>query len=118
MSEVPLLDEAQLTALRELSSPGENFLAQLLRIFEAQSTPMIEQISLAIRQQQARTLELLAHKLKGSASNLGALRLSEICHTLEHSARARLGGETEEQIGNLKIIFEATLHALRSEASK
>ncbi len=78
---------AGLVALGE--DGGENILKLLVDIFTAEEAPScLSHIEEAIQAGDATELAEGAHKLKGSAAQLGATRLRELCAILESEARA------------------------------
>ena len=85
----PAIDMAVIAGIRELREPGEpDPLADLIDLF-LQDTPLrVAKMQAAIAQSDASALASAAHSLKGSSSNLGARRLSNLCLGLERLAKA------------------------------
>ena len=83
------LDERVIAGLRELSEPGQpEPLREIMELFFKDAQPRLERMNFALDRKDFPTLALAAHSLKGSASNLGARRLAELCAALEKQARA------------------------------
>jgi HPt (histidine-containing phosphotransfer) domain-containing protein len=68
-------------------------------------------------------LSMTAHSLKGSSSNMGALRLSELCHQLEERARRHEVVGLDELIGSIateyatvKRLFDAERQLLTAQS--
>jgi HPt (histidine-containing phosphotransfer) domain-containing protein len=82
------IDLSVIEGLRELSEPGQpEPLVELIELFLKDAHPKLDRMNSALERKDLTTLALAAHSLKGSASNLGARRLSELCATLEKWAK-------------------------------
>lgn len=75
------LDRDVLSALQEVM---EDEYSTLLDTFLADSK---ERLSLLRKAGDAETLGATAHSFKGSCSNMGAIRLAQLCNELEQRAR-------------------------------
>ena len=74
-----------------MQSPGEPDLVQsLVAQFLAEADAHIEQMRLACEQSNRRQLEETAHRFYTSCSNLGLIRMSRVCTSLEAIARQGL----------------------------
>jgi HPt (histidine-containing phosphotransfer) domain-containing protein len=62
----------------------QDFVTKLCGIFSSTSAEVILNIRNAIHSSDFKIVAIGAHKLKGSAYTIGAKRLAEFCHTLEH----------------------------------
>lgn len=65
---------------------GEEF-QTLVQTFVADSVTRLENLARSIDAGDAENLRRTAHSFKGSASNVGAPRLTELCRQLEFSGR-------------------------------
>jgi histidine-containing phosphotransfer protein len=82
------LDKAIINGLKELREPGQpDPLAELTELFFKDARPRLEAMAAAAGAGDLAKLGAIAHTLKGSASNLGARRLSALCATLEKQAK-------------------------------
>jgi signal transduction histidine kinase/HPt (histidine-containing phosphotransfer) domain-containing protein len=88
------LDATVLARLRELQPPGEtNFLRELVEIYLREAQRVLDNMETALERQQAENLHFFAQRLKGNSANLGARRMTAICHELEKAGRnGRLQG--------------------------
>jgi HPt (histidine-containing phosphotransfer) domain-containing protein len=85
----PVLDPVCLAGLRDLREPGQpDPLIELVDLFNRNAASCLEQIQSGFAAQNVKTTAHAAHGLKGSASNLGALRLAGICGEIEQQAKA------------------------------
>lgn len=98
------------TALGRVEGDRE-LLEEIARIFAEECPKILAEIRGAFGASDARLLERLAHTLKGSASNLGALALPRSAAELEQMARA---GDLRAAEGQFKIV-ESNLKALLVE---
>ena len=109
-----VLDRSVLAGLRELREEGEPDPAvELIDLFLRDTPPRIQDMQTAIARSDARTLKEAAHGLKGSASNLGAQRLSNLCLALEKLAgdgklaeAADLFNQVTEEYGRVCFVLE------------
>jgi len=98
------------TALQRVEGDRE-LLEEIVRIFVEECPKIIADIHHAFATSDARLLERLAHTLKGSASNLGALAVPRSAAELEQKARA---GDFQGAEAQFKIV-DANLKALLLE---
>lgn len=94
------LDPDVLSALRDVM---EDEFSTLIDTFLADSEQRLRQLTVAV---DATQLLDAAHSFKGSSSNMGAIRLAELCHDLEHRAKERKLTGIESLIGEITREFE------------
>ena len=75
------MDQAVVNALRDVMEGG---FADLLDTFISDSDKCVVVLNSA---QQATALGAVAHSFKGSSSNMGAIRLAQLCGILEDRAK-------------------------------
>ena len=84
-----LLDEETIASIKELRSPGEpDPLEELIALFNEDTPARIAEIQQAFAASDIQRLEAAAHALKGSAGNLGARPLVQICTAIMEQARS------------------------------
>jgi CheY-like chemotaxis protein len=82
------LDRTILDGLRELREPGQpDPLRELIELFLRDARPRLNRMNEAATSGALPALAAESHALKGSASNLGARRLSQLCAALEKQAK-------------------------------
>lgn len=86
------LDPDVLSALREVM---EDDFSTLVDTFLTDSEERLQQLAVAV--DATRILET-AHSFKGSSSNMGAVRLAELCHDLEQQAK-------EQNLSGIKTLI-------------
>jgi PAS domain S-box-containing protein len=106
--EPEVLDRTVINGLKELREPGQpDPLRELVELFLRDAQPRLEQMDQAADAGDMAKVGIAAHTLKGSASNLGARRLSSLSAALEKQAKA---GEIDKAV--------KTLAEVKSEFSK
>jgi HPt (histidine-containing phosphotransfer) domain-containing protein len=102
------LDQNVLSALQEVM---EDEYPMLLDTFLADSE---ERLNLLRKAEDAAQLMNTAHSFKGSSSNMGAVRLAELCHELEQLAKQKnlagiekLVGEIDGEFALVRPLYEA-----------
>jgi CheY-like chemotaxis protein len=86
ISSSELIDMAAIERLRQLSDSQNQFMVKLVMLFMEQAEGSIEEIKKHYQSGDATMTAKAAHKLKGSAMNVGASRLSKMCASIERSA--------------------------------
>lgn len=105
MSEPPVIDSEAINNLRELSPDDPEFLVEIIDIFLADTPQRITELETCLQKQDVDTFTRAAHSIKGSAANLGALRLRAAAEELEHHSRASGLTETDTMIAEIKSRF-------------
>jgi signal transduction histidine kinase/DNA-binding response OmpR family regulator len=115
-SEEDLLDLGVLAGLRELQAEGEpDILEELIGLFFEEVPPKLAALREAVEEDDARAVERVAHSLKGSSGNMGAMRMAAVYSEIE-----KVGGSGEltrapELIDRLEVDLERTRRALNAE---
>jgi HPt (histidine-containing phosphotransfer) domain-containing protein len=111
----PLLDRAQIDELRSIGGTDGDFIAELIGTFLTEGARDVRQISAALAVNDHDAVARDAHRLRGSALNLGCPQLAASADVLE--ARGRTGNvEGAEALGDdLVASFGRTRAALELE---
>ncbi len=89
MVDAAILDPAVLETLRQLTPPGEpDVLTDVLTLFLQESPRRVEQLRNAYAVGDIQEVQRSAHSLKGSAGNIGAHRLLDVCRQLDEHGKA------------------------------
>ena len=84
MGTVPVLDPAVINTLRQLTAPGEpDVLTEVLKLFLDDVPSRIQRLRNAYAAGNIEEVHRAAHSLKGSAGNIGAQALFEVCKQLD-----------------------------------
>jgi HPt (histidine-containing phosphotransfer) domain-containing protein len=102
LSENPILSRMQ-EVKRETDS---EFVLELIDIYIKETPEQIQKIAAALRSKDMPALVTVAHKLKGSSLNIGAVQLAAVCLKLEESGRTgkMIPSDTAEE--EIKAGFE------------
>ena len=111
--ELSVLDVSVMVAIRSLGAADEpDVFAEVSRVFLADVPIHLLALSAAIAGDSAESVAQVAHRLRGGALEIGALRMAPLCAAIEHAARA---GSLEHAAAHAKILggeFEAVRAAL------
>lgn len=89
MGNPDILDPAVVDSLRQLTPPGEpDVLIEVLTLFLDEAPKRMEKLRDAWQERNAYEMQRAAHSLKGSAGNIGARRMYEICKQLDERGKA------------------------------
>ncbi len=114
--EAEAVDVASLRGLRGLRLPdGLDPLEELTALFVADSRSNLDKMREAHAAADGALLKRLAHSVKGSASNLGARRLSSLCAEVEQCAVAGLLDEVPPLLAQASEEFDRVCSALTAE---
>jgi two-component system sensor histidine kinase/response regulator len=111
------LDRSVLAGLRELQVEGEpDLLKELIELYLADVPPQLVALRKAVEAGDAHSVERIAHTLKGSAANMGAVRMRALCTVLQEMGRSEelsaapgLMSRLEEELGRVRAVFEEEL---------
>jgi CheY-like chemotaxis protein/HPt (histidine-containing phosphotransfer) domain-containing protein len=82
-----LIDAETVETLQYLAGSTDiRMLSELLDILESQSEALINEIVTGLERDEQDTVKRAAHTLKGSALNLGAKALADVCQKMERAA--------------------------------
>ena len=88
MNDVPVLDSESIENLRALGVEGDDsFLKEIISIFIDDTPNRFVELRTAYAANDTVTFTRAAHSIKGSASNLGAMRLRSLAEQLEHTSK-------------------------------
>ena len=101
------IDREALSVLREVMEEGY---PELLDTFLVDSKSRLDELQ---KTSDAKALSEVAHSFKGSASNMGAVRLAALCQELESEAKnkspsdiARLVADISGEFADVRPIYE------------
>ena len=93
------IDREALSVLREVMEDGY---PELLDTFLIDSESRLDQLQ---KTADAKVLAELAHSFKGSASNMGAVRLATLCQALESDAKEKSPAEIVALVADISSEF-------------
>jgi HPt (histidine-containing phosphotransfer) domain-containing protein len=84
-----VLDESVLADILALAAPGEpNALAEVTQLFLSSFAGDLRALRTAIAAKDLESVGRVAHRMRGSALGIGAIRVVPICAAIEEAARA------------------------------
>ena len=111
--ETLVLDVSVMEAIRSLGAPGEpDVYTEVARLFLADVPIHLSALGAAIAADSAESVRLIAHRLRGGAFEMGALRMAPLCAAIEHAARAGSLEHAAAQAASLEREFAAARVAL------
>lgn len=106
------IDMDVIEALRELGD--DELLKELVDLFVTDTPPRLSELDTAFNAGDADTVASVAHSLKSSSANLGALRLSDLCRELEAAGRAAALDAAENLVVLSQEEYERVSQALKA----
>jgi HPt (histidine-containing phosphotransfer) domain-containing protein len=108
----PLLDVADMSTR---VGGDRNFVRELLDISSTQLPLMLEKLRVTLsRGDDAASLHMQAHTMKGVASNISALALSDICLRVENAAEDGDIKTVRELLPELEQVVALTIEAIKN----
>jgi HPt (histidine-containing phosphotransfer) domain-containing protein len=84
-----VLDESVLADILALTGPGEpSALAEVTQLFRSSFPEDLRALRTAIAGKDLESVSRIAHRMRGSALGIGAIRVVPICAAIEDAARA------------------------------
>jgi HPt (histidine-containing phosphotransfer) domain-containing protein len=116
MTSAGVLDPVALDRLRQLTVPGEpDVLNEVLKVFLQEVPPRIVRLRIAQAAGNIEEVQRAAHSLKGSAGNIGASQMFDVCKQLDVVARSGNLQSSGPLVDALLVEFgkvEAEIHRL------
>lgn len=101
----PIVDSEQVNHLRSLFDDGfEEFITTYFNDFEEKDTVLVS----AMKSKKIDQVLKIAHSLKGSSLNMGALGLANACYQIEMASRRGNYDEMVKEYAELKKIYPKT----------
>lgn len=113
-----LIDQTQLSHLRELAAGDDSFLVSVIDAFLPQLERIPDALKAAVADDTPQKVAELAHSLKGSAGNVGAEDVSKLCLAIEQLARDGDLDGVGPLIDELAATAEATRRAYEDEKAR
>jgi HPt (histidine-containing phosphotransfer) domain-containing protein len=114
MSGAPVLDPAVLAALRQLNIPGEpDVLTEVLKLFLEEVPPRMTRLRNAWSSGNIEEMQRAAHSLKGSAGNIGAQSMFDVCRQLDGLGRAGSLESASTLVDALDVEFDKVQAEIR-----
>lgn len=95
-----------LARLDEVTGGDREFTLELVDLFLSDTRETLDRLAEAVAGRQRDALRREAHKMKGSAGNIGATRLAQFARELEQGATADLPDRLDQSHAALRAEFE------------
>lgn len=110
------LDDNTVDMLKTLQDADDpNFLADLISLFSLRTPETIALLNQYYKEKNFKTLQSVAHGLKGSCMQIGATAMQNYAALIEKMPTESIEKEVPDLIENLKQVFPETVTELRSE---
>lgn len=107
-----MLDARTVASLRRLSAlPGA--VSELVQLFVQSGGERLAELDGAVATGDGAAAAAVAHRLKGSSANLGALRVSAACGQVEE--RLKAGTDPAPAVAALRSAYDEACAALQAE---
>lgn len=112
------IDRSVLESLRELQEEGEpDIISELVQLFVEDTPPQLAALREAVDASDAQSVERIAHTLKGSCGNMGAVRMAKLCEELQGVGASGNLARVPELLDQLEAEFELVSKLLKAEQS-
>jgi HPt (histidine-containing phosphotransfer) domain-containing protein len=98
---VPAIDMSAITQLADNDDMGEQFIAEIIKVFLADLGERVHKIGLQMSQNDRAGVAATAHAIKGSCGHFGAANLVELSRVLEDRARREPTGDLQMAIDSM-----------------
>lgn len=113
MKSVKTIDKSALVNLYNIG--GKDFLLRMIDNFVAQSPKRIDSARKSLESGDLKAIHLIAHSLKASAANLGAIKVQEVAERLEEMASIGLREHIGEAVGKIEKVLDEAIQSLQAE---
>jgi PAS domain S-box-containing protein len=114
-SDALVLDEAHLA---ELESLGPEVMADLVPVFLSDTQERLAEVRAAVRGGDAAGQASAAHALRGSAANMGGVRVALACRRLEETGRAGQLADAPADLLRLETEVAAMVQAIETRVAE
>jgi CheY-like chemotaxis protein/HPt (histidine-containing phosphotransfer) domain-containing protein len=114
-----VIDQNVLDNIRALQEEGkEDLLNKIITIFLNDSPERLKELRKAVNTGDAPSINRIAHTIKSSCANLGAMKISSLFKAMEALGRKNSIEQAPELLSQIEIEFKAVEAALRAELTK
>ena len=114
-----VIDQKVLDNIRALQEEGkEDLLNKIITIFLNDSPERLKELRKAVNSGDSPSINRIAHTIKSSCANLGAMKISSLFKAMEAMGRKNSIEQAPELLSQIEIEFKAVEAALRAELTK
>ena len=100
------METVNLSHIRDTTLGDEEFLTELIDIYLEDAPSQLELLRDAVARADSAAASSVAHRLKGSSSNVGAESLSALCNQLERAGKQSHVDEVGRMVPQLEAEFD------------
>ncbi len=108
-----IIDMKLFERLQVMADDDTTFIHKLITLFIEQSDEILSEMEMLADKNDYTAMSQAAHKLKGSALNLGGRQLGEICRTIEELSSEKDFSTIVKQMSNLKDVYKLTVEKFK-----
>ena len=114
-----VIDQKVLDNIRALQEEGkEDLLNKIITIFLNDSPERLKELRKTVNSSDAPSINRIAHTLKSSCANLGAMKISSLFREMEAMGRTNSIEHAPELLSQIETEFKVAEFALKSELEK
>ena len=114
-----VVDLGVLYALKELQIDGEpDFLERVVRTFLDSSADLMAQLQASSTRSDVERMRFIAHRMKSSSANVGAMQLSQYSQRLEQACRQQSCSDADRLVAAMVEAFNAAKAVLETEIDR
>lgn len=106
-----ILSEAAITQLRELGD-GDDLLIEIIGLFNGETPKRLDAMASAVASDNCEELARIAHSLKSSAANIGAVKLHAVCIEIESTSRGGGMDGMAKAVATARVEYRSAADAL------
>lgn len=99
-----------MSRINEMTAGDPSFLKEIVDLYLMDATELVSELKKHVGAADAKSVQTVAHKLKGSSLNMGANGVAEVARRLEQLAKA---GVLSESTGDTLLVLEQELQIAR-----
>jgi HPt (histidine-containing phosphotransfer) domain-containing protein len=108
----PAIDMRAITQIADSDEMGEEFIAEIIKVFLADLSERVGTIRLQMSQSDRAGIAATAHAIKGSCGHFGAVSLVELSRDLEDRAKRDPTGDLQAALDSMLAETERVRAAL------
>lgn len=111
---IPLLDEAVLSAIRDVQSPGDHLVARIVGLYLVHAPAAFNRLTSVGETAELNEIAEAAHALKSLCRNVGALQLGDMADRVEVQARSGHAKPSQQDQDAMFETLNETMRALQA----
>lgn len=113
--DVGAIDIQAINIIRELQTAAEpSFVVDLVKMYFANTRELLSQLEAEVANLNLVAVQTLAHTLKSTSANLGAMRLSMLFRELELTAKTGISHDIVNKLNKIQLEFNEVVVALNA----